>query len=101
MSIRTGLTWTIGAFVVLILMVIAIGYGVSKFARDGLLGIEQTSHRIATFTFAAIGALSRARPARPLVDVHQIKQVSNAAPGAKRRCSQNTDSAAFTCISAT
>jgi methyl-accepting chemotaxis protein len=48
MSIRTGLTWTIGAFVVLILMVIAIGYGVSKFARDGLLGIEQTSHRIAT-----------------------------------------------------
>ncbi|HTI18805.1 MAG TPA: methyl-accepting chemotaxis protein [Trinickia sp.] len=48
MSIRTGLTWTIGAFVVLILMVIAIGYGVSKFARDGLLGIEQTSQRIAT-----------------------------------------------------
>jgi hypothetical protein len=77
MSIRTGLTWTIGAFVVLILMVIAIGY------RRGICSIRWHPR------------------ARLLEAIRQIKQVSNAVPGVNRRCSQNTDSAAFTCISAT
>ena len=48
MSIRQGLTWKICAFVVLILSVIAIGYGVSNLARDGLLDIERSSLGMAT-----------------------------------------------------
>lgn len=48
MSIRKGLTWTICAFVVLILTVIAIGYGVSKLARDGLQDVERSTLGMAT-----------------------------------------------------
>ena len=91
MSIRKGLTWTICAFVVLILTVIAIGYGVSKLARDGLRDVERSTLGMATLK-ASSEKLLKVRLALGsyetlfsvgkqtddlLVDAHQLLGASN------------------------
>ena len=48
LSIRTGLTWTICMFVILIVAVIAIGYGALKLASDGLLDVQRASIGMST-----------------------------------------------------